>query len=349
MEYVIHRKHLIEPEHQQHFFEREVQKKVKLLERFLAAYRKHPRLEVFVSRPANEQYKVAVSLPMKSKQLYLEHEHESAILGVNEALDRLRKAVKEQLKLERKEHLVKRRKRQRESIGEQLAQLEAKFLAKDLEAFKHQCIQLLPSVKEYLERRIKTAELGGYLKNKRISSEELSDEVLVKAFEKFAEKPGPEEFVNWIYRIAEEVIASVLKEQELERTKQASIEQIVQQEYKSLEEKFTTGAEGDRMMMEELDDPSYQVPFYDAQTILADAATDEQLDTILEKYGPRSFHEAVTKILATRPVVERAVYDLYWLQHFTVEEIAAIKNLVPKEVEEMISNLNKLVLQKLKI
>jgi hypothetical protein len=90
-------------------------------------------------------YDLSVSLPLKSKPLVLAGKGRKSLLLVNELLDKLRQQVKEQLALDRKEYLFKRKRRQAERIYQQVETLAGHKKVGNKQAFKDLLAERLPS------------------------------------------------------------------------------------------------------------------------------------------------------------------------------------------------------------
>lgn len=95
MNYIIHQKNLIDPKHQQDFFDKEAQKKLKLIHKILSGYRKQINLDIYVGKTSADEYQISIALPMRSKLLYLEEKGYQPVLLIHQLLDKLRAAVQE--------------------------------------------------------------------------------------------------------------------------------------------------------------------------------------------------------------------------------------------------------------
>jgi ribosome-associated translation inhibitor RaiA len=110
MEYIIHQLELIEPPTQRSFFEDEVKKKVSRIEKVLRDYRKQVMLEIFLKKEGN-LFVITASLALLQKILTVTEEGFKPVAVINFVFDRLKNLVANQLRLERKEHLYKRKNR----------------------------------------------------------------------------------------------------------------------------------------------------------------------------------------------------------------------------------------------
>jgi ribosome-associated translation inhibitor RaiA len=80
---------------------------------FNELFKKYSKNLVFeiIFNKSSAVYKVSASLNLKSKKVVLAEEHKKAITAVNKLLANLKKAVKKQYELERKEYEYKRKRK----------------------------------------------------------------------------------------------------------------------------------------------------------------------------------------------------------------------------------------------
>jgi RNA polymerase sigma factor (sigma-70 family) len=349
MRYIIHNKHLITPQHQQIFFEQEVDKKVKGMEEILRGYKKDLLLDVFIKKNSSNQYNIAASVRLKSKWLLIEKRGNDTFLLVNEVLDTLRNRIKEQLSIERREYLKKRNHYQVQTIGEQMDKLSEFHEKRDKEVFEHILNINLPSLRNYIKRRLKMAQVTGAGKSAVVSLDDLVSEVYTKAFELFKERPDESEvFVPWLYQLADDLFEKHIKELLFENEHKQSLHELERAEAESMEENFTTDADYDLVMLEELDDPSYQSKYYNAHELLKGLTTEETLHEV-EKLDEGQVHNLVCNVLAKQPALQRSIFDLYWLEGFSEAEIGRIKRTTTEEVQASLQELRKKIVKKIEL
>jgi DNA-directed RNA polymerase specialized sigma24 family protein len=359
MKYIIHNKEVIQPESQQVFFEEEVRKEVKGLEKLLQAYKKELTLEVRLQadgeQPKSRTYDLSVSLPLKSTPLVVAGKGPKVLALGQELLDQLSQEVKMQLARERKEYLHKRKRRQAEKIHQQVDTLASHKKEDNKQAFTGLLAESLPAIQKYVRRRLKMAHAFRLVKNQAISPQELVDEIYLRIFEQFNAKPeAAEQLLPWMYRIADEVLAEELQEIDFERNQVTDLNRIVWAEISSLEENFTAEADGDLVMVDELDIPSFNQAYYPAHTIIEEEARDntpaedgKNQAAILEQLDERQAHQVISTTLAGLPVLQRSVFDLFWLEGLEPAEISFIKQISVQEVEALLADTRRLMAEKL--
>jgi RNA polymerase sigma factor (sigma-70 family) len=352
MKYAIHNKHLIEPESQQKFFEEEVQKKIKRLEKDVSHLEQEKKgnavilnVDIFIKKEGKRLYSISVSLSLKGKTLVLEDKGEIPMLVVNELLDKLRRQLRDHLAIRRREYLYKRKNRQSAFMIENMDRLSSYRKKDERESFVQLLTQLLPSIRSYIQRRLEMAKATGLNKNGVLTLDDLADETYTRVFELFDTKPDiAENLLPWVYQAADAVLNERLGEIDFEKMHITGLGKITKAEIKSMEEEFTADADPDLVMMEELDDPSYNTDQFNPVEILKDNADEE----IIGKVDQEQAHEMINRTLAAIPVLERSVFDLYWLERMRVEEIAFIKRIPEKEVEKILANATKIITRQLK-
>ena len=343
MRYIIHNKHLIVPENQQAFFQQEVEKKIALLEKILAGYKKDLLLEVFIKKNKNQHYHIAVSLRLKSKWLLQESDGPNAFLLVNELLDKLRNRIKDQLLIERREYIKKRRHHSSQTFIENFDTLTQLNQRNEYSLFEHIIKTNLPLLRNYIKRRLKFAKHKGLAGNAVMSADDLLNEAFLQAFELYSSRPDElEAFVPWLYQLADEVVEKHVQETALESANTQSLSELEKVTASSMEENFTADADGDLVMLEELDDPSYQSKYYHAEELLKGLADDEMLKEV-EKMEMEQTHNIICRVLAGQPVLKRTIFDLYWLEGFDQDEISKIKRVSIAEVHDNLEKLRRLI------
>jgi RNA polymerase sigma factor (sigma-70 family) len=347
MRYIIHNKHLIVPENQQAFFQQEVEKKIALLEKILAGYKKDLLLEVFIKKNENHDYHLAVSIRLKSKWLLQQGSGPNPFFLVNELLDKLRNRIKDQLSIERREYIKKRRHHSSQTFIENIDTLTKLHQGNEYSLFEHIVKTNLPLIRNYIKRRLKFAKHKGLAGNALISADDLLNEVFLKAFELYSSRPDEQEaFVPWLYQLADEIVEKHVQETALESANTQSLSELEKATASSMEENFTADADGDLVMLEELDDPSYQSKYYHAEELLKGLVDDEMLKKI-EKMDIDQTHNKICYILAGQPVLKRTIFDLYWLEGFDQVEISKIKSVSIAEVQDTLEEVRSLIVNEL--
>ena len=343
MKYVIHHQDLLGTKEKQHFFEEEVAKKIKPLENILSSYSKHPFVEIYLSKISPTLYRVSISLKLKSKLLYVETKSENPLQLIHPLIDKLRDSVKKYLVSERKEQLFKRKARREEAFAEHAHKLEQFYAEKEREQFNHLIQQLTPSLKQYALRFLK---LHGKDRKTALTMQEILDEIYIALFERFSERPAEtDKQTAWSYKIANETLKKLVERYTEDAAHKVDLEALAEQEMKSLEEMYTRDADGNLVMYEELDDISYKT--YGAEIFPTDQLS-EYFSVSDAEDTSSPFYEHVSEVLETCDAIEKHVFELYWLDELTEEEISEANGVKIKKVKEIIENITEKIMTHLK-
>ncbi len=333
MKYIVHNKALIGDSEEQNIFEQKIARKISLLDRVLSNYKKNLVLDIYISKINSHLFKVSLSLKLKSKLLYLEDEGNNILLLVNDLLEKFRNIIKKQTAKERKEHLFKRKQRRTESFAEYAHQLDTYYAQKENEQFNHLIKELLPSLKTYTMRYLKT---HGHNIKLKISVQEILDEVYINLFDRFNERPSTiNNISSWIYGITHEFLERYLEENII-KFEQLDISILAANELKSLEEEYTVDADGEIVLLEELDDISYMNKNYGAEMLPNDAFISYPEIHPLSKDIYLALEDCDEK--------QRMIFEMYWLDELSEDEIGKSMGINNSEVEKIIKNVtNKIV------
>jgi RNA polymerase sigma factor (sigma-70 family) len=232
----------------------------------------------------------------------------------------------------------------RQAQGLALTQNEAHLLRhstdKNKDEFFRQITPLLQPLKNYIERRLRSAYLFQELRTPIVTSDDLLDDVILEAYRKFETKPKDLTLEMWLYQIANRIVEGYIQRTAPRDARRRSAESLRGRELRTLEElgQVTADTEGEPWLAEDLDDAEYQVPEVSAPT------TDETPEERLEK---KEQLQMVLDALSDVPQRDLAVFQLHAMEGFSPGEIAKIMNIPPNEVTEIVDRVRKTVLSRL--
>ncbi|SFV28433.1 hypothetical protein [Thermoflavifilum thermophilum] len=343
MKYHIQNLHLVQPPQQQTFFEEEIQKKLKRIERILKEYPKLPTLAVHIKKEGAE-YVITLTLPMLSKVLLVKDRGTSAVLTVNNALDTLRKAVREQKRVERKDYLFKRKQQleQRTQQGRQiLSQLHQES---DAENFIHYLDQILPDLRQHVMREaFRKPLLRMLIKENKLKINDILNDLYISIYDAYGQlKEAPEKLNLWVYEIADRKLQEIS-----ERYKQEfGVERDWMPAAETAEsEELTANAEEMPELVEDLDDVSYHMKQYAWDEILMDAGlSDEEI----EQFETEEAEQTMKQWLREQDSYALSVFEMHYLERYAVAEIAHIKGKQEAEIEQLLQDMRTRLINYLK-
>ena len=195
------------------------------------------------------------------------------------------------------------------------------------EEFLEQIAPLLGRLQSYIKRRLRVAYLDQQIRIPVVTSGDILDEVVLKAYEDYARKPEGVSVEQWLYQIANKEINNHISKRKSTESRRKSLETLTQSELRTLEEMpITADAEGEPWLPEELDDSEYQPRDFSAPT-----DTDNPEQQLERKEELHRILWAISRV----PEQEAQIFDLYVIEGFSKEEVAKILNISPDQVSKV--------------
>ena len=212
----------------------------------------------------------------------------------------------------------------------------------DKEKFNEVLTGFLPEIRKLVFYKLRYWEGKGIIPKNRYSADEIVDEVYLRMFEEFQEYSSDEKTLKVkMLTVAREILDDIKKRHS---GKNVPVEDILAEEMKELEEEYTTDAEGERIMLEELDDVSYRSDSQEYVYLLEDAHFDELAEN-LELEGKENFTDEVKRMInkaySALPDLTRSVYDHYVFAGLTISQIAEVHKMKVQDVTRIIENVKR--------
>jgi len=206
----------------------------------------------------------------------------------------------------------------------------------DFDRFYRSIEAFVPDIKSFLSGSLRDAEDQGLLDRRYYTPDEILDEVLLESYKDFSEEQDQDKIRRSLYRKAIQKIAA--KEAE-DVPDEVNTHALLKGELKLLEEDFTAEGDGDRILMEELDDISYiQKRGWNLEIRLNDAL-ENQLIQKFELHEESLLSEEKRKLLGvlynTIPEQSKMIVELFAFGHQDTHEISEILE-VPERVIDRI-------------
>ena len=194
----------------------------------------------------------------------------------------------------------------------------------------------VPDLKNFLSGSLRNAEDQGLLDRGFYNPDEILDEVFLETFQEFAEESNAKKLRRTLYRKSIEKIE--IKEAE-DIPDEVNTHALLKQELKALSEDFTAEGDGDRILLEDLDDISYaQKKGWNVEVRLSDRM-EKQLVKKFELHEEALLSEEKRKILGILyyniPERSKMIVELFAFGHQDTHEISEILE-VPERVVERI-------------
>lgn len=210
-------------------------------------------------------------------------------------------------------------------------------------AFNQELMRLMPHINSYVGKRLKAATIAGLLNKGMFSPNDFTDQLFIEVYDNWDEIKDGNGLRPFLFKKVDELLDKSLKYEEFDHLFMDNIDAYSQQEWDTMEEEFSTDGDGDLVMLEELDDPTFSNDAYKLDYVFV--ANDEK--DLMEKLDKSLDKERIERhmdlVLAKMPIHMRSVYQLYTDQGFTANEIAIIRQTTLEDVEDLLSIARKLL------
>jgi RNA polymerase sigma factor (sigma-70 family) len=234
---------------------------------------------------------------------------------------------------------VPRRKQQGEALQQREAKLRRLADQRSKQEFFQQIVPLLQPLKDYIKRRLRIAYLELQIRVPVYTSGDILDKVVLKAYENYSQKPQSLTLEQWLYQLANEKLDRYIEERRHTDARRRSLETLAQTELRALEEPITADAEGEVLLVEDLDDPEYHQREF-APLAKTDSTPEEELEKEEEV-------EQILLALSHVPEQDRLVFQLFAMEGFPKAAVAAICNISLDEVPRIVKRVRSKVLREI--
>jgi RNA polymerase sigma factor (sigma-70 family) len=201
--------------------------------------------------------------------------------------------------------------------------------------------EFLPHLRKVVKLKLKHLEKEGIIPYNMYSAQEIIDDVYLKIFENFDESLMDSSALKIrMYSVAKDKIEEI---REKHAGKKVSFESLYNSEIKELEEKFSADADGEIVMIEDLDDISYHLDENKDNILLIDAENVDELAEKLDIENKEAMTEAKRKSIGLAysrlPELSHSVVSHLAFGKLSVKEVAAIHKITEDKVNEIVDKV----------
>ncbi len=213
----------------------------------------------------------------------------------------------------------------------------------DRKAFNELMQTILPDVEEYIARSLSAAVRNGDIPSGKYKVEEFVNELYLIAFDHIGTIEDEKELPFWLFKKADELLEERIIENERDTHFIENIERFTAAEWQQMQEEYSVDGEGELVLLEEFDDPSY--PKY--EYTLADAFIENPESKWIEKLhadlSKNEVHDHIDMVLHRLPAPMKSIYDLAVNQKFAPIEIAKIKGISVEGVHGYLAKTREII------
>ncbi len=225
-------------------------------------------------------------------------------------------------------------------------QLKQHKTGRNQEDFNKVLDRLLPGLKRYVRHRIRIFELKGLLpKNYYVTADVIAD-IYLKLYEKPDKIHSEKALRIEAFRLADEILQSYVA-QHNKPYKKLNVNDLLKEELKMLDETFTVDADGDLVLIEELDDISYKQDEFKRKIYLFDKTAEEMFARALglsaEDFKDEKFRAIFGNLYANLPETARQVLDLVSQGGLPPSEAAVVAGVKESDIIAVLNRVKKLL------
>ncbi len=204
--------------------------------------------------------------------------------------------------------------------------------------FNKLLLEIVPDVRRYLIRRIKTAIKKNHFPKNKYVPNDFIDQLFIETYDTIEKFSNEDEFLVWLYKKTNELLDDVITEETFDDLFYENIDDYSKKEWDQMEENFTAESDGDLIMKEELNDISYYKDPYTVNDVFIQNSESELIKKIDKALHQEQLDKHFQTVLHNLPVSLRNVFELYTKQHLTIAEIATIRNITVSEAKQFLDD-----------
>ncbi len=200
-------------------------------------------------------------------------------------------------------------------------------------AFNKLLLTDLYEVKRYIIKRLSTALTKGNLPQGKYKADDFIDQLFIEVYDHIDEVENEKQLYPWLFKKANDLLEDKIDEEEFDDFFLKNIDTYTQPEWDEMEEKFSTDGGGDLLMIEELDDMSYNHNDYTLNHVFIEDDEKDWIEKIDKDLSAKDIENQIALVLHHLPLEMRTVFQLSTVKHLELVEIAEITNITIEAVK----------------
>ncbi|MCI2227608.1 sigma-70 family RNA polymerase sigma factor [Polaribacter sp. MSW13] len=210
-------------------------------------------------------------------------------------------------------------------------------------SFNDLVLKILPEIRKYVNQRLKTAIKKGCFSKKKYKADDFIDQLFITIYDNIEEVKNENDFYLWLFKKTNELLDDIIVEEEFDDLFFKNIDDYSKPEWDAMQEKYSTDGGGDLLLIEELDDLSYNHNDYSLNHVFVEDNERDLLEKLDKEISEEKIKEHIDLVLHNLPSNMRIVFYLYTNQKLKIEEIAEVQQKTIAEVESILSDAKKAI------
>lgn len=213
----------------------------------------------------------------------------------------------------------------------------------DRKEFDALLMKVLPEVKLYITKKLNAASSKGLIGKNKFDAAGIKNQLFIEVYDHFDEIEGKEHLRPWLFKKADELLDTILIEEEFDDLFFKNIDDFSKQEWDAMQEEFSTDGDGDIVMLSELDDISYRQREYVLKPIFVENGKQDIITKLDKKLSNETLQKHRDMVLRQLPMSMRDVFELATEFEFNAEQIANIRKEKLENVQLLLENVRKIL------
>lgn len=205
------------------------------------------------------------------------------------------------------------------------------------ESFNTELLKVLPQIYRYVSKRLNSAIANGKLNKGMFNPSDFTDQLFIEVYDNIDDIKSENELHVFLFKKVDELLEDSLVEEEFDYVFFDNIDTYSKPEWDAMEENYTQDADGDFVLLEELDDTSLNKSNYSLEHVFITQEEKQLADKLDASLNKERIYRHIQLVLNKMNMPMRTVYELFTDEGLTTEEIAKIRKTSIDQVEELLA------------
>lgn len=205
------------------------------------------------------------------------------------------------------------------------------------ESFNTELLKVLPQIYRYVSKRLNSAIANGKLNKGMFNPSDFTDQLFIEVYDNIDDIKSENELHVFLFKKVDELLEDSLVEEEFDHVFFDNIDTYSKPEWDAMEENYTQDADGDFVLLEELDDTSLNKSNYSLEHVFITQEVKQLADKLDASLNKERIYRHIQLVLNKMNMPMRTVYELFTDEGLTTEEIAKIRKTTIDQVEELLA------------
>lgn len=211
------------------------------------------------------------------------------------------------------------------------------------ESFNSELLKVLPQIYRYVSKRLNSAVANGKLNKGMFIPNDFTDQLFIEVYDNIDDINTENELHIFLFKKVDELLEDSLIEEEFDYVFFDNIDTYSKPEWDAMEENYTQDADGDFLLLEELDDTSLDKSNYSLNHVFITEEEKQLADKLDATLNKERIYRHIQLVLNKMNMPMRAVFELFTNEGLTTEEIAEIRKTPIAQVDKLLTSARQLL------